>query len=237
MIVNKRDVDLSFEKVKESIVFRVIGENKLRDYKNKNAGNVLYSLVGNEMYMIYVIEIDKNASIVFTDMLMEKLGSSEEEIIKLAKKNTEKIYPPVLKNVENAILETIAMKEHDDDNLEMKNLLKYRSNNNLLEAEQMTLSHSEGEQMHVLTNSQTKYGAGVIFYDGILRKVSKIFGDDLFLIPSSIHEIILLPRYANVTEDELNIILNDVNDGFLNDDEILGLHVMVYDAKTGKIKG
>lgn len=237
MSVSKREIDLSFDNYKDKVVFRVIGENKLEYYKSKDAGNILYNLVGNEMYMVYVLELNENASMVFTDILLDKLGCSEEQIVELAKKNTEKRYPPVLKNVENAILETIAMKEYDTEDLEIKNLLKHRSNNNLLETEQMTLSHDQGEQMHVLTNSQTKYGAGVIFYEGILRKVSKIFGDDLYLIPSSVHEIILLPRYAKISEDDLNVILNQVNDGFLNDDEILGLHVMVYDAKTGKIKG
>lgn len=232
--VMKFEFDMSFENIKDKIVFRIIGENKLTDYKENDAGNILYSLMGNGMYMIYVIELDDNFSMVFTDVLLEKMECSEEMVKQWAKKNTEKKYPPVLKNVENAIFETLINSENVD--VSDENLLKYRSNCNLLETEHMVLTQNEGEQLHVLTNTQAKYGAGVIFYEGVLKKVGKIFDSDLFLIPSSIHEIILIPKYANITREELNFILNDVNRGFLKNDEILGEKVMIYDVSQGKIR-
>ena len=231
----KIEEKLTFEKVKDKIIFRIVGENKLNEYREKDGGNLLYRLMGHDMYMIYVIEMEQGFSIVFTDILLNKLGCDEETVIRLAKKNTEIKYPPVLRNVENAIFETIKKDKLTEDDLTDDSLLNSQYSSNLLETEHMTLSPAEGDQMHVLTNTSTRYGAGVIFYEGLLKKISKIFGDDLFLIPSSVHEFILLPRYANISEDDLNFILNDVNAAFVSNEEILGENVMIYDAKRGKI--
>lgn len=45
----------------------------------------------------------------------------------------------------------------------------------------------------VLTNQHQFYGASTILYDGVLEQVAKTLRDDLFVIPTSINEVLLVP--------------------------------------------
>ena len=236
----KVKVDLNFDDIKEKIVFRVVGENKITDYARQDAGKVVYDVLGKGMYMIYVVELDSTISVVFTDVLLEQLECSKDTIIRWAKKNTEKKYPPVLSNMENILFESDRLmkksvnqdeKENLDDNKASRKVYSV----NLLESEHMMIDMEDGQQMHVLTNCDIKYGASVVFYDGLLRRISRMFDDDLFLIPSSIHEMIILPKYAGIEKNDLESMLNDVNDHFLAEEEILSQKVLVYDGKKGMI--
>ena len=47
--------------------------------------------------------------------------------------------------------------------------------------------------MYVLSNHTNLYGASVILYDGLLQQISEHFGKDLILLPSSIHQVLILP--------------------------------------------
>ena len=89
--------------------------------------------------------------------------------------------------------------------------------------------------MYVLTNVKAKFGASVIFYDGVLEKVSDFFKGDFYMIPSSVHEFILLPASSKVGVTRLNTILNDVNKDFVDEDDILGENVLYYNSREGKI--
>ena len=41
--------------------------------------------------------------------------------------------------------------------------------------------------MYVLTNKQKQFGAGVIFYPGIMEQAANLLGDHFYILPSSIH--------------------------------------------------
>ena len=211
---------ITLEQIKDKIVFRVIGENKMQEYLKRANGRVVYKSIDYGMYIIYAAEIADKISMVFTENIIAKINSSIEEIEKLAMENTERIYPPILKNLESAIVETLT-----------RNLY----NRNLLDVEGLTLGLHERSQMHVLTNIYAKYGASVIKYKGVLERIGKIFGEDYYMIPSSIHEFILMPKSMEVAGKELEWILKDVNEGFVKKEEILGDRVLYYSIKRGRI--
>ena len=236
----KIDIDLKFEDVREKVTFRVVGENKINDYVKQDAGKLIYDVLGKGMYMVYVIEVDNRLSMVFTDVLLEQLECSKETVVKWAKKNTEKKHPPVLSNMENILLGPNGLRkelfsEMTEESIEENQFKNNMYSSNLLDSEHMMIDKEDGQQMHVLTNSNIRYGASVVFYDGLLRRISRMFGDDLFLIPSSIHEMIVLPKYAGIEKNELENMLNDVNDHFLEAEEILSQKVLFYDEKKGMI--
>ena len=49
------------------------------------------------------------------------------------------------------------------------------------------------EEIYVLTNSRGYLGAAAMLYEGVLERFSARVGADLYILPSSIHEVILLP--------------------------------------------
>ena len=82
--------------------------------------------------------------------------------------------------------------------------------------------------MFVLTNESNLFGAACsvptqIFCSIMPRKHRQIF----YILPSSIHEVILVPTLENSDYQELSEIVQEVNDTQLQDDEILNLRTPI----------
>ena len=63
----------------------------------------------------------------------------------------------------------------------------------------------EGE-LYLLTNEEALYGAAVILYPGLLQELADFIGGDYFVLPSSVHEVILLPDNGEEAEGLLQIV-------------------------------
>lgn len=90
--------------------------------------------------------------------------------------------------------------------------------------------------MFVVTNSTGLHGASVILYDGLLKASANVFRDDLFILPSSIHETLFLPASACSCTDSLKEMVMSVNKSDLDEDDVLSNSVYYYDRKTDRIK-
>lgn len=89
--------------------------------------------------------------------------------------------------------------------------------------------------MRILTNCQKINGAAAIFYPGVLEECAKHIGSDYYILPSSIHEVILVPEKEGSFE-LLSSMVHDVNDEQLAVEEILSNHVYYYNQKKGTIQ-
>ena len=89
----------------------------------------------------------------------------------------------------------------------------------------------EVPQMYVLTNEEQNYGSGEIISMKPLEELSDKLGCNLYLIPSSIHEFILLPDTEDIDTEGINAMIQDVNQGILQKDEILSDHAYYYDRE------
>ena len=80
-------------------------------------------------------------------------------------------------------------------------------------------------RMYVLSNESKTFGAieVILAADELKEK----FPSGYIVIPSSIHEVIIVPK--DVADKEiLNGMVNDVNDGCVRDDEVLGNKVYIF---------
>ncbi|MGF6990911.1 hypothetical protein M2150_002182 [Lachnospiraceae bacterium PM6-15] len=87
---------------------------------------------------------------------------------------------------------------------------------------------TEEEVMYVLSNTSRSYGAAVILYPECLKMVSEHLNDDYYLLPSSIHEVIIVPKEKAVAEEELSNMVKEVNATQLDPEDILSDHAYFY---------
>lgn len=89
--------------------------------------------------------------------------------------------------------------------------------------------------LYILTNKYRTNGATVILYDGLLNQISGHFQKDLIILPSSIHEVLLIPVDSADEEDlsHYTEMVQNVNDTELADDEILSGHSYYFSRTTG----
>jgi len=89
--------------------------------------------------------------------------------------------------------------------------------------------------MYVLTNSVKHLGASVILYPNLLETISVQLKEDFYLIPSSIHEFIILPCSHSPSARELNEMVQEINETEVPADEFLSDHVYLFSHDCQKL--
>lgn len=83
---------------------------------------------------------------------------------------------------------------------------------------------------YMITNKMLVMGAVAIFYRGVLAELAEKEKSDLYIIPSSIHEVFAIPINA-VESKELEKLIREINRRFVDDNAVLSDHLYWYDAK------
>lgn len=89
--------------------------------------------------------------------------------------------------------------------------------------------------LYILTNCYRTNGATTLLYDGVLQTFAEQLQKDLIVLPSSIHEILLLPADDQdpAALSHYSEMVQDVNELQLPDDEILSDHAYYFRRETG----
>ena len=90
-----------------------------------------------------------------------------------------------------------------------------------------------GEIMYVLTNSLRNLGASCILYPHVLDMAGEIIGEDFYVLPSSIHEVILVPESNAMEQMEMDEMVTEINATQVAEEEILSNHAYFYERETG----
>lgn len=87
--------------------------------------------------------------------------------------------------------------------------------------------------MYVISNSTGHYGASALTNKLIFENLAEMLDGDLYIIPSSIHELIVI---KTDTEPEIvNQMIKDVNNTEVAKEEVLCDHTYKFDRKLGEI--
>ena len=90
--------------------------------------------------------------------------------------------------------------------------------------------------LHVLTNQRAFFGAAGILDKGIVAAFADRVGHDLFILPSSRHEVLLCPDLGDVTVEGLDGIVREVNNSVVEPCDRLSDHAYYYDREMDEIR-
>lgn len=90
-------------------------------------------------------------------------------------------------------------------------------------------------QMVVLTNSNSFYGASCMLDTETLEKVAEAIDDDIYLLPSSQHEVLAVPCKEYVQHDGLQQIVREVNDSTVAKEDWLSDQVYMYSRQSKEV--
>ena len=88
----------------------------------------------------------------------------------------------------------------------------------------------------VLTTPERTYGTSGILRKELLADYADRLGKNLFLIPSSVHEFILMPDDGKTDLEKLECLINRVNSEQVAREEQLSDHAYYYDREKGEIR-
>lgn len=90
------------------------------------------------------------------------------------------------------------------------------------------------EPMIVIANESNFYGAAAILDVETMQKVTELCGEEVYIIPSSVHECLAIGK-SIIEIEEVREMLRDTNMWILEPEEWLSDDVYQYDSKTKKI--
>ncbi len=140
-------------------------------------------------------------------------GVKREDLYELAQQNTAELFKPELYTLESLVARITAGKEASN-----------------LWGNNKPLSKSE---LYVLTNNSGMFGASVILQYHILREISERLGCAFYVLPSSVHEIILAPKLEEYDLSMLKETVHAVNSTVVSESDYLSDSVYEYDAING----
>jgi antitoxin component of MazEF toxin-antitoxin module len=150
----------------------------------------------------------EQAAVRITNEMMKNWGVHTDDLMELAKKNTKKLLPPHI--------------------LTMKELLGQGMPDEI--EEEMAYG-----KLYILTNQYKIHGASVVLYQGVIRNFAEKIEKDLYLLPSSIHEFILLPKENGMKKEALEEMVRSVNNTQLPKEEFLSNYVYYYERKRDEL--
>lgn len=203
---------------KNKIVFQLINTDK-----NKHILDSIPHRSFHDLSIIYkvVVNIDNDGinSILVNEALMSMLDVNEEELFELAKKNTKELFPPKVCKLQDELKRALAVEfDLSDDALE-----------------DYFVDSDDNDSMWLISNNCCSKGACTILYPDVLHSLAESIDSDLYILPSSVHEVIAVPILNNCDVDDLRKTVNLVNTNDVAEDEYLSDSVYVYSRVTGEI--
>lgn len=210
------EMGIDFSDAKEKIVFQLINTEQNQEMLNGMPNRPFQDL---SIIYRYVVEIDKRGvmSMPIHHSLAEHLGFSEEQLFQIAVKNTRRLMPPKVGNMNEIMMEILA-KEGLPTEM----------------AEAFIDEIPEDKMLWVITNEQGLNGAVSMLYEDNLQELAKKLDTDLYIMPSSIHEVIAVSADMGDPED-LAAMVAEVNREQVELSERLSNQVYHYDKDLRKL--
>lgn len=202
------------EAVKEKIVFQLINaaqnEELLKNVPHKNF---------EDLAIIYRVMVTNNpgegiATSIVTNEFAKCIGLSEEEIFRLAADNTKRLLPIKISTMEEVMRELFAKDGMPDEVIDM-----------------MVPEMPEENKMYIITNEYGINGAGSMLFSTEIGELSDKIGMDLYILPSSIHEVIAVPAAPGRDPMELADMVQTINMGQVGLEDRLSNQVYKYDRE------
>jgi hypothetical protein len=91
-------------------------------------------------------------------------------------------------------------------------------------------------QLYVATVQDRTYGASVMAYPGFLEAAADYINGSYYIIPSSVHEILILPEPYAPGVDDLETMIVQINEKVVDPAERLSDHVYHFDGKNRRLE-
>ncbi len=222
------DFFTDYEKAKDNIVFKLIHYEKnmelLKDIPHRkyyDLAIVYYYLVDREVFT--------NATILIHNKHIKNWGVTEEEVYQEAYRNS----PERLKSKFRGMMDIL--RELTDEEYMYSGTLDFNDlmNPKTVHDFEMEITRESDETgMYVLGNTIGLFGAAVILYPNVLEKCGDYFASNYYILPSSVHEVILVPDNGQISAKKLQEMVCEVNETQLEEQEFLSNSVYYFNMET-----
>lgn len=207
---------LDFDQVKDKIIMVAVNTER-----NKELLSQVPHKEREDLSLIYKVALDTGrdgmATITIRNEHLIPWNVDADTIHEYAMANTREILPVTIQSMNEVMREMFGK---DGMPEEMADLM----------FEEMPMN----QQMYIISNQSKVNGAASMFYEDALSDLANRMGTDLYILPSSVHEVIAVSTDMG-TPETLAQMVQEVNGGQVAVEEQLSDHVYRFDSKAKTI--
>ena len=201
-----------FERVKDRVLYKLIHRES-----NRNLLTDIPYIEWNDLALVFYYSFEDErfgkATILIRNSHLNMWKISKSVLYENARKNMLRLRPEEMVPIKQIISEILT-----------QNSVAY------------TVSEREPEvAMYVLSNRERLYGAAALLYAESIKELAGKLNKNLIILPSSVHEVLLVPDDGMTEKDFFKEMVKEVNDNQVEPEERLSYNVYHYDRVLGKI--
>ena len=199
-----------YEQMKDKLITEVVSidanKEKLETVPHKDI---------EDMAVVYrfVLSSDETgrSSVLVTNQMLENMGITPEQLHNHAIENAPLINPLEIRGMSEVMAELMGIEE-----AKMLGIVPM---------------DPKDEQLFVASVPDKIHGAGILAYQDFMDKAAERAGGDFFILPSSIHELLIVPDNGRMELNELESMVRSVNKNQVAPQDKLTDNVYHYDSK------
>lgn len=194
-----------FENIRGRVIYRLVNYEKNKEILEDCPHIRLYDLAVTFRWVARIDDVGVSTSLI-TNKQVKEWGVSVNDLVLAARQNTPRLFPAQIIDMEEMLAGMVSF----------------------------TLYPST-IPMYILTNKQELNGASALLYGDILKDFANKKGADMYILPSSIHEVIMVPADRINDPTKLLSIVHDANTTVVSIGDVLSDSVYYYDRKKDQI--
>ncbi len=204
-----QSLSLQFAECQDKIIYRLISKEM-----NENLCEKIPYIPFLDLMISFCVVVNYSDSgvetIKVTNDLMNEWGVTTSELYRLAEENTPRIFPAKIQFLSELLQKHLELPDQKETSDELK------------------------IPMIIMGNEAGVYGASTILYPNAVEHIANELNANLYILPSSVHEFIILPETDGNSLDELADMVQRINKDYVKEEEILSDQAYFYNKNQKK---
>lgn len=202
----RKPLVVDLKELQEHVFLRLVNYERNKEMLAHCPYIPFYDMAITFRYLVRMDEEGIASSLINYDNL-EESEVTVEALYKAAKGNTIRLFPPFL--------------------MRLDDFLKSRY--------PQETAYPEEPEVYILSNQQFIYGATMMIYKEVVADFSKQMGKSVYIVPSSVNEVLLCLTDTEKEKELLENTLREVNEFVVSEMDFLSDAVYFYDKELGNI--
>lgn len=194
-----------FKNIRGRVIYRLVNYEKNKEILEDCPHIRLYDLAVTFRWVARIDDVGVSTSLI-TNKQVKEWGVSVNDLVLAARQNTPRLFPAQIIDMEEMLAGMVSFILYPSD-----------------------------IPMYILTNKQELNGASALLYGDVLKDFANKKGADMYILPSSIHEVIMVPADRINDPTKLLSIVHDANTTVVSIGDVLSDSVYYYDRKKDQI--
>lgn len=197
----------SFERIRHLIVYKVINKERNEEMLKEVPHKEVLDLA-MVCYVLMKLNNGHMATMLVKKEHLKLWNVTEKEVFEEAKRNVKRLLPAKFSRMRDVLASMLEIQFDEDDREDF---------------------------MYVMSNEERSFGAACIFYEGVMEMVYAAIHENYYVIPSSVHEVIILPESMAPCKSEIEETVSEINQTQVEDEKVLSDKVYYYNGRNKQL--